>query len=772
MFYNSVEAVMKKINKYLDMAIKFCLFTFLFFLLFNASINQILYPFAFGMLFALTWANQKVYLLAPAYLLSGLITEFSLENAIVLLVTIFVLIVPYFIHVLCKKVMRKWEFGIFAVISQTGKIVFEILGGFSPILSVVNVALGVLYLYLTIVIFEALIIRGFSNKLTSLELVSLFVLVMSLCAGFVNLNIENFSFLKLFVSFLILVFAYTSSPILTLLLAITAGVGALIATNNPLYMTPFVLWAMSALMFKNHHRIFMIVGVLCVEVLIGLYFQLYYSFGIIEALPLLISSVVFFFLPKAWLNEVSVVFNLSKDRLAMKNVVNRNREILHQRLGNLAEVFNDMNIIYRNMLKKGMSQEDVKKILNEEICDKICSYCPERNHCHRTFAENTHKVFDELITIAFERGKVNLLDIPSYLTSRCKQTSAILGAVNTLTAQYKKYLTMLTDVDTSKTIIADQLLGISKVIGALSKEVESNVSFDSVRENKILDELTYHNIICIDAVVFEKDIHTDVASLVVRSEDAEKLRIVDYVGKVMGKKMMIFEAFPSMRPNYTVLNLKTAPRFDCLFGIAQKTKSNSIKSGDTYSIIKLDGDKILFAISDGMGSGEKAENISELSLSLIENFYKAGFDNEIILSTVNKLLNLHKEEIFSALDIGVLDLKNGIIDFIKMASPVSFIINENEVKKVESSSLPMGIVSDIKPVVKKVVISGNDFMVIASDGVSDSFENDEIFKEEIVSIKTKNPQELADQLLEKALSKNKGYAVDDMTILVVKIFES
>ena len=763
---------MKKINKYLDMAIKFCLFAFLFFLLFNASINQILYPFAFGMLFALTWANQKVYLLAPAYLLAGLITDFSLENAIVLLVTIFVLIVPYFIHVLCKKVMRKWEFGIYAVLSQIGKVIFEILGGFSPILSVVNVVLGVLYLYLAIVIFEALIIRGFSNKLTSLELVSLFVLVMSLCAGFVNLNIESFSFLKLFVSFLILVFAYTSSPILTLLLAITAGVGALIATNNPLYMTPFVLWAMSALMFKNHHKIFMVIGVLCVEVLIGYYFQLYYSFGIIEALPLIISSVVFFCLPKAWLNEVSVVFNLSKDRLAMKNVVNRNREILHQRLGNLAEVFNDMNIIYRNMLKKGMSQEDVKKILNEEICDKICSYCPERNHCHRTFAENTHKVFDELITIAFERGKVNLLDIPSYLTSRCKQTSAILGAVNTLTTQYKKYLTMLTDVDTSKTIIADQLLGISKVISALSKEVESNVSFDSVRENKILDELTYHNIICIDAVVFEKDIHTDVASLVVRSEDAEKLRIVDYVGKVMGKKMMVFESFPSMRPNYTVLNLKTAPRFDCLFGIAQKTKANSAKSGDTYSIIKLDGDKILFAISDGMGSGEKAENISELSLCLIENFYKAGFDNEIILSTVNKLLNLHKEEIFSALDIGVLDLKNGIIDFIKMASPVSFIINEDEVKKVESSSLPMGIVNDIKPVVKKVVINGNDFVVITSDGVSDSFENDETFKAEIVSIKTKNPQEFADQLLEKALSKNKGYAVDDMTILVVKIFES
>ena len=440
----------------------------------------------------------------------------------------------------------------------------------------------------------------------------------------------------------------------------------------------------------------------------------------------------------------------------MKNVVDRNREILGKRLSNLAEVFNEMNIIYRNMLKKGMSKEDVKKILYEEICDKICSYCPERNHCHRTFADSTKKVFEELITIAFERGKATLLDIPSYLTSRCKQTSAILGSVNTLTAQYKKYISMMADVDSSKLIIADQLLGISKIISSLSKEVDANVSFDTVRENKILDELTYHNIICIDAVVFEKDIHTEIASLVVRKEDAEKMRIVDCVGKVCGQKMIVYESFPSVRPNYTVLNLKTAPRFNCVFGVSQKTKSKSETSGDNYTVIKLDGDRILFAVSDGMGSGEKAENYSELSLALIENFYKAGFDNDIIISSVNKLLNLHKDDIFSALDVGVLDLKNGICDFIKMASPVTFIVSSEEVKKVESSSLPLGIVDDVGPLVKKEVISADDYIVVVSDGISDSFEDDEMFKEELLSLNAKNPQELADQLLERALSRNKG----------------
>ena len=765
---------MKKINlnNYLNSLLKFVIFIFLFFVLFKANINNILSPFAFGMLFALTWANQKVYLLAPAYLVAGLLNQFSFENAISLLCTLFVLILPYFIHILCKKNMKKWEFGIFAVLSQTAQVVFEILSGFSPILSVVNIVLGTLFMYSSIVIFEALIIRGFTNKLTSLELVSLFTIVLSLSAGLVNLNIYNFSFLKLFVSFLILVFAYSSTPILTLLVAITGGLGALLSSNNPMYVTPFVLWALLALIFKNHHKIFMIIGVLCVEVLAGLYFNLYTSFGIVEVLPLILSSLSFFLIPKKVLNEIAVIFNFSKDRLAMKNVVNRNRELLHKRLGNLAEVFNDMNIIYRNMLKKNMTRKDVTKILNEEICDKICSYCPERNHCHRTFQEDTKKVFDELINVAFDRGKVTLLDIPSYLTSRCKQTSAILGSVNALTSQYKKYLTMMSDVDTSKVLIADQLLGISKVISSLSKEVESNISFDTVRENKILDELTYHNVVCIDAVVYEKDIHTEIASLVVRNEDSARLRIEDCVGKVCGCKMALYESFPSVRPNYTVLNLRTAPRFDCIFGIAQKTKENSKVSGDTYSLVRLDGDRILFAISDGMGSGERAEDVSEISISLIENFYKAGFDNEIILSTVNKLLNLHKEDIFSALDIGVIDLRNGIVDFIKMASPVTHILNEDGVKVITSSTLPMGIVEDLNPIVKKEVINANDYIIMVSDGISDSFENDEVFKEEIKSLKIKNPQELADAILNKALNQNNGYAVDDLTVLVLKIFES
>lgn len=758
-----------KINKYLLVFIQYVAFFGLFYLLFNAGINYLIFPFAFGMLFSLAWANQKVWILVPSFVGAGVLVDPSIESAICLLVTIFCLIVPYFIHVLCKKNIKKWELLIFALLSQTAKVVFEILGGSSPFLSLLYLIAGLLFMTACICFFEAIIIRGFSNKLTMIETISLFSIIAVICSGFSVLNVGSFRFLKLFVSFVLLVFAYCSTPLLTILLSCIAGIGSLVATNNPIFLTPFIFWALVAVLFKKRHRIFMVIGVFAIEIFLGYYFQLYFSFGIIEILPVLISCVVFLILPKRFYQELATIFNLSKDRIAMKNVVNRNREILHRRLGSLSEIFNDMNEIYRRMLKSGMSVEDVKSFLQQEIRDKICAYCPERNHCHRTFADSTKQVFDQLIKIAFEKGRATLLDIPSYLTSRCKQTSAILGSVNTLTEQYKKYINMTNEVDASKVIIADQLLGVSKIMATLSKEVESNVSFDTTRENKILDELTYHNIICIDAVVFEKDVYTQIVSVVVRNSDSEKPRIADVVSKVCGSKMVVFESFASSRPGYTILNLKTAPKIDCVFGVSQKTKTGSKVSGDTYSIVKLDSDKILLAISDGMGSGQKAEQASELSIGLIENFYKAGFDNDLILSTTNKLLTLHKEEIFSAIDICVLDKKSGLADFVKMASPNSFVLNDDSCQVVETGALPLGIVEESKPLVKKNVVKQKDMVLLLSDGISDSFSNGQELEDCIKSIKTKNPQEFADELLERALALNNGYAVDDMTVLAVKI---
>lgn len=188
--------------------------------------------------------------------------------------------------------------------------------------------------------------------------------------------------------------------------------------------------------------------------------------------------------------------------------------------------------------------------------------------------------------------------------------------------------------------------------------------------------------------------------------------------------------------------------------------------------MRLNGDKFMFAVCDGMGSGNQAKSTCETSMSLIENFYKAGFSSELVLSSVNKLLAMQKTDVFSALDVCVLDLKNGLGDFIKMGSPSGFIISSQECKIVSAGALPLGIVDVAQPVTQKLVISDGDTILLFTDGVADSFSDDQKISDFLKDNYSTNPQVIADRLLDQALANNNGRALDDMTILAVKVFNN
>ena len=174
-----------------------------------------------------------------------------------------------------------------------------------------------------------------------------------------------------------------------------------------------------------------------------------------------------------------------------------------------------------------------------------------------------------------------------------------------------------------------------------------------------------------------------------------------------------------------MLNLKTAPKYDVVFGTSAHTKSTSKRSGDCYSLIRMEDGKILMALCDGMGSGEKAERTSQTAISLVENFYKAGFNSDIILSSVNKFLSIGSGDIFSCLDMAVIDLKTGGCDFVKLGATNGYIKHNETIDVIECSSLPLGIISSASPTIKTKLLCGGDMIVLCTDGITDSFKSDE-----------------------------------------------
>jgi len=741
------------------------------YILFNASINQLIYPFAFACAFALIWCGQKFYIVLPAFLGAGLLFDFSIPNLVYLIITCMLMVFPFLFNLATKKKTKMWGMILLVGASQLSKLIYIYNDVEEIIYMVITIIVGILFFLTCEKVIRCVIKKSWVYKLTNIELISAGIIVVAFSCGISSFSIGQFEFIKFFTAISLLIVCFLSKRSICVILSCLIAFGSILPSGNTLFVAPIMIWALAIIIFKSNKGYLSAGALILAEAGIGYLLNIYYSFGIIQFLPVILASLIFVLIPKQYFDKAKVVFDSQQARLALKNLYNQGRDLVGRRLENLSNVFFEMNLVFKAMLKNSMSEDDIKNLLFKEVKKRVCENCPEKSRCHRTFCEDTTKSFEELISKSFSKGKVTLLDIPSFLNSRCGKVNLIISNINALCSQYKKYSEIMGTLDTSKLLIAEQFYGISNIIKGLSKEVSVNVSFDNVREEKIKNELIFNNIICSDSVVYDKDIHTKEVSLIVRNEDESKKQIKDIVSEICEAKMIVSSRNAAVTPGWTNLILKNAPKYDCVFGLSLQTKNGSDKSGDSHSEIRLSENKFLFALCDGMGSGQKAMETSHIAISLIENFYKAGFDNETILSSVNKLLLLQRDENFSAIDVAVVDLSSGIIDIIKMGSPSGYLLNEKEVQVIEGGTLPIGIVGESKPKIKKYIVGEDEYLVLMSDGISDSFVSDRQLADYISRNKTQNPQSLADDIMQKALENNGGIAKDDMSVLVIKIFQ-
>ena len=104
-----------------------------------------------------------------------------------------------------------------------------------------------------------------------------------------------------------------------------------------------------------------------------------------------------------------------------------------------------------------------------------------------------------------------------------------------------------------------------------------------------------------------------------------------------------------------------------------------------------------------------------------------------------------------------------------------FIKRGSEIEVVDSTTLPFGIVDDIdiKPVKKKV--KNGDIIVTISDGVID-IDKDNVGEYTWIVNYLKgeqvNPEILAREILEQAKRKSNGRVLDDMTVIVSKLYST
>jgi len=253
----------------------------------------------------------------------------------------------------------------------------------------------------------------------------------------------------------------------------------------------------------------------------------------------------------------------------------------------ISSIFEEMNRVFRSTVKGVLPKEEAKRMLSQEIISRVCADCPDKHKCLRVMADETTKVMDSMVSAGFEKGKVTILDVPPFLTTRCNKVNLILSNMNQLLVSYKQYAQIVNSLDTSKVLIAEQLCGVSKLLQVLGTETKQNVSFNIEKENQIIDELNYYNIVASEVILYEQEQKMIKCSILLREKDKANKNIEKVVSKICGTKMIISSSLPSSSAGFYLVELVASPKYDVIFGSSGCPKFENAVSGDTYSFLKL-----------------------------------------------------------------------------------------------------------------------------------------------------------------------------------------
>ena len=188
-------------------------------------------------------------------------------------------------------------------------------------------------------------------------------------------------------------------------------------------------------------------------------------------------------------------------------------------------------------------------------------------------------------------------------------------------------------------------------------------------------------------------------------------------------------------------------------------------SGDETGELRMASGRVVFAVSDGMGSGEAAQRESRAAIGLLFDQFRLGVERELIYENVNRLLIARGAgEMYATLDAASIDLITGEAEMVKFGAPPTCLVRGGSVRLLFGEALPCGIVDEAKPSVRRIRLKAHDRLVFCTDGVYDLMGKE--LEGELKGLLTASPRSMAQGVLSAAMERGRP---DDMTVMVVEV---
>ena len=754
------------------------------FLLGRALILSQLAPFALPFFAAVFLVRRDHAPLALIGLLAGALT-LHYSNSLVIFASVFLFLI---LHKIRKpdiegqfKTIALYVFtSLFLVNLAEHYLIFQSIQLYDLMMIGVEAGLAMILTLIFIQSIPLLSIRKRSPTLKTEEIISIIILLASVMTGTIGWVFYDISLDHVLSRYLVLLFGLAGGAAIGSTVGVVTGLIFSLASIASLYQMSLLAFAgLLGGLLKEGKKAGVAIGLLIATLLIGLYGE---GTGniMITLYESLIAVALFLLTPTSLIHKISKHIPGTTEHMdEQQQYARKVRDVTAQRVEQFSHVFEALSNSFSQIDEYGIKEEEEKEFdyFLGNVTEKTCQMCFRKEQC---WVKNFNTTYEGMHEIMYQLSE-NDGQLPQKTANEwgkyCRSGPRVIAAIAHELTFYEANQKLKRKVRESRRLVADQLRGVSAVMEDFAKEIQRERQSHHQHEELIMEAIQDFGLHIGHIEIYNLDQgNVDIEMRVPYCQgrgECEKL-IAPMLSDILGETVVVHSEQCATNPaGECEVIFRSAKKFVVETGVAHAAKGGGLVSGDSYTTLEIGSGKYAVAISDGMGNGERAHFESMETLKLLQKFLQSGIEEKIAIKSVNSVLSLRTtDEIFSTLDLAMIDLQDAKAKFLKVCSIPSFIKRGDKIIKIESSNLPMGIIEDFDVDVVSEQLKAGDVLIMMSDGIfegPDHIENIEFWmKRKIKELKTDDPQEISDLILEEVI-RTKGVIDDDMTIVTAKI---
>lgn len=637
---------------------------------------------------------------------------------------------------------------------------------------------------LTLVFLQALPLFIYKQKTRLLrndEVLCLMILLASVMTGLVGWSVGGLSPEHILSRFLILLFAMAGGAPLGAAVGVVTGLILSLADIGAIYQMSLLAFSgMLAGMMQSGRKGAVSIGMLLGSTILSVYFL---GPGDVMASTWETSAAVLLFLltPKGIISSIAKYVPGTADHSRSQHeYARRVRDITAERVTQFSQVFQQLSSSFNQIPRSGDVGKSDKEMgdFMSAVTDTVCAGCIRRSHCWDAKFYQTYKYMTDMMSAVEDKPEIEAAALPPEYSRLCGKTAEVLGVMKGQYEMYQHDLRWKKQIYDSRQFVAEQLSGVSQVMEDLAREIKREGQAMYRQEGQIREALEKLglSIHSIEIVTLDPGkIEIEVVHAYTRGFDECRKIIAPLLSDILEENIaVISETAVARRDGLSMVTFGSAKAFEVSTGVSSAAKGGDVLSGDSFSTKELGNGTFAVSVSDGMGNGERARMESSAALSMLEKLLQSGMDEKLAVKSVNSILLLRSpDEFYATVDMALIDQYSAQTTFMKIASAPSFIRRGSEVIPVTASNLPIGIIQDIDVELITLQLHAGDILFMMTDGIYDApgyAVNKEIWMKRLIQeLEGSDPQEMADELLEKVI-RYQGQAIhDDMTIVVSRV---